>query len=316
MATLRSRASETVSRRCYACALQFSSLTLALNAGMGLLKVVIGMMAGSRALVASALYSINDVLSGMVVMISIRLARRPPDADHPYGHGKAEFVAIGIVSTILVGAVIYVLTHSVAAIVSGVEAPPHLIVLPVAAVSLLTNTFLANRGRCVAKRTESPVVETAAEHNHADAVSSAATMIGVGGAALGLHVLDPIVAIFETVHIVWLAGSLFGHSLRGLMDAALPPTAVSVISNACASVPGVLGVSMLRTRQVGAYAWVDAEVQISSETLVDDADEICREVQYAIRSAVPFEVMSQVKFQVQADAAGDAPRRRGRRHDA
>ncbi len=284
--------------QCNTCALQFSWLTLLVNAALGVLKSTIGLMAGSRALVASALYSINDVLSGVVVMISIRVARKSPDAEHPYGYGKAEFVAVGIVSTILVGAVIYILTHSVIAILRGVGSAPHLIVLPVAAFSMLTNFALAHRGACVAKRTESPAVQTATEHNRADAIASLATMIGVTGAAVGLHILDPIIAIFETVHIVWLSGSLFGHALRGLMDVALPPSAVGAVKRACAGVPGVVGIEALRTRQVGSYAWVDAEILVSSDTLVDDATEICREVQFAIRHAVPFSVVSQVKFRV------------------
>lgn len=291
-----SRRSEPSQRTCDLCALQFSWLTLAVNSGLGLLKVVVGIMAGSKALIASALYSINDVLSGTVVIISMRLARRAPDDSHPYGYGKAEFVAVGIVSVILAGAVVYIIAHSVAVLVGGVAMAPHLIVLPVTALAMATNEYLARRGFCAAKRTESPVTHTAAEHNHADAISSFAVMIGLLGASMGLHFLDPIVAIFEAVHIVWLAGALFGQSLRGLMDAALSPAAEARITRACRKVPGVVDLVGLRTRQVGAYAWIDAEIQVADGTDVDRAAEICHEVKRAIRGTLPQIAHSQVKF--------------------
>ncbi len=296
-------------QRCRRCAVRFSWLTLWVNGALALLKSVIGLMAGSRALVASALYSVNDVLSSVVVMISVRVARRPADDAHAYGYGKAEFVAIGLVSTILAGAVIFILTYSVIDVLRGVEGPPHLIALPVAAVTMATNLLLARRGFCAAQRTESPILHTSAEHNHADAVSSLATMIGVTGAALGMHRLDPIVAIFETVHIVWLSGSLFGHAMRGLMDAALPESAVAAIEYACERVPGVEGVGRVRTRQSGAYVWIDVDVLVAPGTAVGRANQIRCAVEQAIVTAVPQSVRCQVQFRVgkrPAPAAGYA----------
>jgi len=288
--------SEPSQQACDQCALQFSWLTLAANSGLGVLKIAVGIMAGSKALIASALYSINDVLSAMVVIISMRIARRAPDDSHPYGYGKAEFVAVGLVSVILAGAVVYIIAHSMVVLVSRTAVPPHLIVLPVAALAMATNEYLARRGLCAAERTQSPVTHTAAEHNRADAISSLAVMIGLGGASLGLGFVDPIIAIFEAVHIVWLAGALLGQSLRGLMDAALPPAAEARIARACRKVPGVHDLVGLRSRQVGAYAWVDAEVQVAAGTDVDRAAAICRDVQRAIRDALPQIARSQVKF--------------------
>jgi cation diffusion facilitator family transporter len=297
-------ASSVSSATCQSCSLQYSWLTLVVNALLAVLKVAVGFMAGSKALVASALYSINDVLSGITIIVSMRVARRPLDEQHAYGYGKAEFVAIGIVSTILVGAVVYIVMHAVALLVGGVHTKPHLIVLPVTAVTLATTEYLARRGFCVARRTVSPAVHTAAEHNRADGISSVAVMIGVSAASVGIYWLDPIIAIFEAVHIVWLSGVLFGQSIRGLMDASLPPDVVTAIRGACQGVPGVLDVETLRTRHVGAYAWVDASVVVSSGIPVQQADEICASVDRAIREAAARPVRSQVKFQTRLVPVG------------
>jgi cation diffusion facilitator family transporter len=283
-------------RRCQACGTQFSLLNLVVNLALAVIKALIGLLAASRALMASALYSVNDVLSAVTVLVSLRVARRPADGDHAYGHGKAEFVAIGIVSTILAGGVIFILFFSVADILRGVKTPPHMIALLVAAATMATNEFLARRGFCAARMLGSPALRTSAEHNRADAISSIATLVGVGGAALGLHMADPVVAIFETVHIVWLSGSLLGHSLRGLMDAALPAEEVERISRACGELPGVKEVVKLRSRQAGPQAWIDMEVAVASEISVQEAHSVTRQVQQTIERVVNRAVSTQVKF--------------------
>ncbi len=287
---------EPTPRRCFSCGKQFTWINLAVNLALAVLKFVIGLIATSRALIAGALYSINDVLSGVIVIISLRVAQRPPDQQHPYGYGKAEFIAIGIVSTVLAGAVIFILIFSVVDIIRGVDAPPHAIALLVAAATMATNEFLARRGFCVAHHLGSPVLRTSAEHNRADAISSLATIVGVSGALMGLHLLDPIVAIFETVHIVWLSGSLLGNSLSGLMDAGLPANEVNRIRSACSGVPGVLRVVTLRSRQAGPKSWVDAEVALPLGLTIKEAHQITEEVRRAIRRALGRAVEAQVKF--------------------
>ena len=292
---------------CTKCALQYSWLSLLVNSSLALLKVVVGLLAGSRALVASAMYSVNDVLSGAVVIVSMRISRRKPDEQYTYGYGNSEYIAIGIVSTLVTGGVIFLLAYSVIDIIRGGHGAPHPIAIPVAAVALMTNYYLAKRGRCIASQTQSPVVETAAHHNHADAEGSLLTIIGVGGATLGFHMIDPIVAIIETLHIVWLAGSLFGTSIRGLMDTALPPTQVLAVAQAAAAVDGVSSVVSIRTRQTGSYAWIDAEIEVAEDTVIDEAQKICQNVAAVVDITLPHQVRSQVKFRVSGQVERPKP---------
>lgn len=283
---------------CRQCALNYSGMSLIINVGLGILKIVIGLLSGSRALVASALYSVNDVLSGITALVSMRVARRAPDEDYPFGYGQAEYIAIGIVSTFVIGGVIFLFTYSVIDILRGVHHTIHLIALPVAAVALATNHYLARRGACISKQTQSPMVETVAQHNHADAEGSFLTIIALLAAAGGYYVVDQVVAIIETLHIVWLAGSLFGHSVRGLMDTALPPTVVANIRRACMEVAGVEQVAKLRTRQSGAFALIDLNIQVAPDLAVDEAEKICADVRSALQRNLTFSVRSQVKFSV------------------
>jgi len=239
------------------------------------------------------------------VLISLRVSRRPPDEDHAYGHGKVEFVAVAALSTILAGAVIFILVYSVVDLLRGIEEPPHLIALPVAAVTMATNEFLARRGFCAARHVGSPVIETAADHNHADAISSLAALVGISGALLGIGWLDPTVAVFETVHIVYLSGGLLGYALRGLMDAALPPGELEAIGRACVGVAGVQRLVRLRTRKAGSVAWVDAVLLVAPTLRVNETTALRAEVERRVRLALSHPAKIQVRFVSSAPEAAE-----------
>ncbi|GAB4284471.1 MAG: cation diffusion facilitator family transporter [Deferrisomatales bacterium] len=302
--------------RCAQCARRFTGLNLGVNLALALLKVAVAFLAGSRALLAGALYSINDVLSALVVMVSLRFGKEPADAKHPYGHDKLEFIAVAAVGVFLVTGVTFILFYSLADILRGIEGPPHAIAVLVALLTLGANLFLYKQGECVAEHTGSLALRTSAEHNRADAVSSVAVLIGVGGATLGWHVLDPLCAVFETIHIVWLCGSLFGQSIRGLMDSSVDPDSIQLISRACAEVPGVLRVERLRTRKAGAVHWVDAEVAVDPALRVEEAHGISEAVRRALVKALGGAVEAHVRFRAPTGAPGPGPMERAVGHHA
>jgi len=292
------------------CGRRFSFVNLWANLALAVIKGAVGYMAGSRALVAASLYSINDVLSAIIVLVTLKVGRRPPDEDHPYGHGKAEFVAIGLMAVVLAVGVFFILFYSLIDIFRGVAGPPHMVALGVAALAMLTNGLLAKRGFCAARFFGSPALHTSAEHNRADAISSFAVVIGVSGATfLGIHVLDQIVAVFEALHILWLGGTLFGKSLRGLMDTSLPPSEIEDALDACREVEGVVRVLDLRTRLAGSYVWASVVVAVPTEYTVEQAEEVCNKVRTALRQRLGRSLEAHVGFRADDSAAADANER-------
>jgi cation diffusion facilitator family transporter len=262
---------------------RYSKLNLAVNSALAAVKILVGILSGSRALVAAAMYSINDVLSGIIFIVTLKVGTAPPDRKHPYGHGKAEFVAIALMSIILAVGVFLLLYFSLIDIVRGVTAPPHFIALGVAIIALIANGLLAKKGFCAARFYKSPALHTIAEHNQADAYSSAAVLVGVGGAALGFHVLDQIVAVFEALHILWLGGCLLGKSLKGLMDHSLPPGQTKALERTVAAVEGVVEVVALRTRSAGTEFQADIIVGVPDKYSVDEAQQVCARVAERVR---------------------------------
>lgn len=287
---------------CKMCGERFPIYNLVINGALAVVKGVIGLLAASQALMASALYSINDMLSTITVIVSLRIAKRSPDDNHPYGHGKAEFVAIGVVSVILATAILLMLAYSLWDIIRGAS-PPSLIALPVAIASAVITEFLARRGYCAADRLGSVALATCAKHNRADTISSVATVIGVSGALVGLHFLDPLVAVFETLHIIWLSGELFGHSLKGLMDSALPLEQIERIEAACAAVDGVERVARIRSRRAGPLSMVDVEIAVADDLLLDDAEAIAVGVRSAVQQLSEGSLEVQVKVRPATEVA-------------
>jgi cation diffusion facilitator family transporter len=287
--------------RCTRCGMRFAWINLGVNLGMAILKASVGALADSEALMVSSLYSLNDVLSAAAVLVSFKMASRPPDKNHPFGYGKVEFLAVGLVSLVLAASMCF-FVYAIVSILKGSESGPNVVVLLVALLSFGTSEFLARKGFCVAHHLDSPALDTSAEHNRADAVSSAAVVLGTLGAFCGLHILDRLVAIYEAADIMHLGGKFLGRALKGLMDSALPADDVELVRAACLKVPGVTGVKSLRTRRSGAEIWVDAVVLVPEHFSVEAASEVTHQVRTVIRHALGPQVRAQVGFRAQRAA--------------
>ncbi len=297
--------------RCDGCGMRFSVLNLFANLVLAVIKGLVGFLSGSHALKASALYSINDVLSAIIVIVSLRVGKRPADEQHAYGHGKAEFVAIAMMSFVMVAGVFFVVFYSVVDIVRGLEGPPHVAALFVALLSLVAGELLARMGFCAARNSENSVaLKSSAKHNRADAISSLAVAVGVGGALLGLHILDPIIAIFETIHISILSGEFFGKAIKGLMDSSLTAGELERISRATCQVPGVSRVALVRTRKMGAISYVDIVVDVPGDVIVQQADQVAQQVKATTCQALGRSVITHVRFQAEQSANRIVPTRR------
>ncbi|MDH5674062.1 MAG: cation diffusion facilitator family transporter [Myxococcales bacterium] len=278
-------------------ALRFAGLCLAVNTLMAGLKVGVGIYSGSHALLANALYSVNDLLSAVAVAVSLRVGHRRPDAEHPYGFGKAEFIAAGMVSLVIAIGVFFMFFFSVIDILRGVPGPPHFTAMSLAALSAVVSYMLSRKGHTLGVRLHSPVLNTTAEHHHADAEGSVAALIGVGGAVLGLHVLDRIIAVFETLHLIALSGRLLARSVRGLMDVAISEEDREMVERACLELEGVDEIAHVWSRQAGSDTWVDVALAVADDMTVERAHALCEQAKQSIKGVLGATVRAQVRFQ-------------------
>jgi len=256
------------------------------NTFLMVLKGYLGVVGHSTALVADAIHSSADVVSSVMLVFGLRIARKPNNSRYPYGYGKVEFlVAIVIYSSlILAGIVIFI--DAVSCIIHKSCVRPSMVTLFGALISVVVNEMMFRQSVCAGSQLNSPSMVANAWEKRSDALSSIAVFAGIAGAKLGCSFLDPCAAILVAVYILKSSAEGIFEAFKGLMDSALSPEVVDTIRQTTQSVDGVLGIESLRTREVGQTAWVDLEIFVDGDSSLGGVAEIKRSVVTAVKKAV------------------------------
>jgi cation diffusion facilitator family transporter len=225
-------------------------------------KFIVGVIIGSLALISDALHSLIDLGATLVTWFAVRVADRPPDAEHHYGHGKVEsLAALGAT------ALLFLLAGGVA--VEGVQRllqgglTPTFSVVPFAVLSIemAVNGWRAHVLRRTARETGSQALEADSLHFASDLYGSVAVMIGLAFAAFGYSWGDPLAALAVAVIVSWLGLRMGRRTIEALMDTA-PLGVTEQVGKLMRSVPGVVRVERLRVRSVGPRNFVEATVAV------------------------------------------------------
>ena len=264
-------------------------LGIFINALLALLKGVAGFLGNSYALIADAIESTSDVASSLIVWLGLKIASKPPDADHPYGHGKAEPLAATIVSLALIGAAITIAIQSTREIITPHHAPaPFTLVVLVAVVATKESLF-----RFVFKvgvAVGSTAVKTDAWHHRSDAITSAAAFTGISVALIGgpgYESADDWAALFASIIIVFNAYRLLRPAIGEVMDVAPPSEIEAEIRKVASGVQGVVGLEKCYIRKMGFEFYVDLHVAVDGDISVRRGHEVAHCVKAAILVANP-----------------------------
>jgi len=257
------------------------------NLVLSLVKVVVGVVGHSQALIVDGIHSISDLLTDVLVFIAARHAAHGPDEAHPYGHGRFETaatLALGAFLVLIAGGIMW---DSVERLnrPEGLLAPEP-IALYAALFSILANEGLYWYTRAVARRIKSDLLMANAWHHRSDAISSIVVLVGVAGALLGHLWLDLVAALIVGFMVAKIGWDLGWSAMRELVDEALEEEKVEQIRRAIFSVPGVRSIHMLRTRRQGHEAMADVHVQVRPWISVSEGHMISIAVEESIKAAV------------------------------
>lgn len=267
------------------------------GSGVNVLLVVFKFLAGilghSSAMIADAAHSLSDFASDIIVLLCLRVSGKPEDEDHAYGHGKFETlasVAIGLILLVTGGGLFWKGLESILEFFRGgaLESPTWL-ALAAALLSLIVKESLYHYTMAAAKRVDSSTLKANAWHHRSDALSSIATVIGIGGAMLPgetWRILDPLAACFISVFIVLMAFSLMKPGIDELMEKSLPDAERAAIEESIASTPGVLGYHRIRTRRMGVNRAVEAHIKLAPDLPLREAHDIATAVEKKIQAAL------------------------------
>jgi cation diffusion facilitator family transporter len=259
------------------------------NVVLAAAKISAGLFGNSYVLIADGIESALDIAGSAVIWGGLKFAARPPDETHPYGHGKAEPMAAGIVAMGVIIAAIGLATQSVREILTPHHGPAPFTLI-VLVVVIVVKEFLFRVVIRVGKNVESTAVQTDAWHHRADALTSIAAFIGISVALIGgekWYSADDWAALFACAVIATNGWRLLFPALREMLDTAPRGEIVSKIQEAAGSVEGVTNVEKCLVRKMGISFYVDLHVGVDGSISVTEGHDIAHRVKDAIKETDP-----------------------------
>lgn len=266
------------------------------NLALAAVKLIIGLQAKSQALIADSVHSASDVVGSIAVLIGLRAAERPPDEDHPYGHGKAESIAAIIVSVLLAVVGFEIGSSSIESMFHPL-AGPGFIAVWAAIGSMVVKEWMFRWKYNLGKKLNSQSLIANAWEHRSDVYSSFAALLGIGGAIIGerydiawMIYLDPIAGIFVSALVLKMAYHIMMESIHNTLDHVLHEEETVDLRNAVTAVPGVIRIDSLRAREHGHYQIVDVKISVDPLITVEQGHHIGKQVKRTL-----LELFSQVR---------------------
>jgi cation diffusion facilitator family transporter len=265
-----------------------TKLLIGVVVGLIIFKVVVSWLTGSISVLAQAADSLLDLLAGLITFFAIRIAAKPPDAEHPYGHGKVEDIA-GVVQGILIfvagGLIIY---SAIVRIIEGSSIELTEAGIAVMAVSIVVSIFLSRHLSRVSQRTGSVALEANAHNIATDVYSASAVLVGLTVVRFtGLNIIDSVIAIGVAIYILKVAIDTIRKPISGLLDEKLPPLQQGVIEDCLRKHSReVSGFHALRTRRAGSQSYIDLHLVMARDISLERAHQICDRIEVEIQSTL------------------------------
>ncbi len=241
-------------------------------------KFFAGIAGHSAAMLADAVHSLSDFITDIVVIVFVRIAGKPEDKGHDYGHGKYETLATAIIGLLLLCVGFGIFWNGASSIYTflrgGQLESPGVVALVAALVSIVSKEILYQYTVIQGKKLNSQAVIANAWHHRSDALSSIGTAIGIGGAILlGDHwrVFDPVAAVVVSFFIMKVSVRLLIPCVDELLEKSLPEDVEKEIEQTVLSFPGVSQPHHLRTRRIGNYYAIELHVRMDGKITLEEA---------------------------------------------
>ncbi len=271
--------------------IKVSRVSIIVNIGLTLMKLVAGIAAHSSAMVADAVHSASDVFGSFLVIIGANVSGKEADKAHPYGHDRMECVVSIVLANILLLVGLGIGMSGLQKITGGDYsqlAVPGVAALVAAVLSIVVKEGLFWYTIAAARKINSVSLKAEAWHHRSDALSSIGSFAGILGARLGFPVLDPVASVVIALFIIKVAVDIFRETMDRLVDRACgeeTEAAMRRVINAC---DGVLGIDELRTRLFGAKMYVEVEIAADGRQSLAKAHDIAVRVHNGIEENFPL----------------------------
>lgn len=259
------------------------------NVFLTIVKAVGGIISGSKALIADALHSASDIAGSIVVLFAVKISSKPPDKEHPYGHGKAENVASIIVALLLIVVGIEISISSLKVFLGEPPIAPGKLALIILIVSIFIKEVLFHYKHWLGKKYNSTALISEAWHHRSDALSSLAALAGVGMALLGerfgialLIYGDAIAGIAVSIIVIKVGYNLAKDSFNVVLEKVLNDAESEKYIQTVQSIDGVIKIDQLLARTHGSYVVIDLKVSVNSMITVKKGHDIAANIKQTL----------------------------------
>ncbi|MFN2144975.1 MAG: cation diffusion facilitator family transporter [Anaerolineales bacterium] len=253
------------------------------------LKAVAYVLTGSVGLLSDALESIVNLVGALMALAMLTVAARPPDEEHAYGHGKAEYFSSGVEGTLILIAAVSIGVAATQRLLSPKPLEQVGLGLGVSVGASVVNLIVALIIQKAGKLYNSITLEANSRHLLTDVWTSAGVLAGVGAVALtGWEWLDPVVAYIVAANIIWSGVHIVRKSVLGLMDTALPAEEQDLIQDVLAQhCQEGIEYHAFRSRQAGNRSFVSFHVLVPGDWTVQHGHNLLERIETELRQAVP-----------------------------
>ncbi len=276
-------------REQYVRGMRSSVIGLTANLLLATVKLTGGILGTSYALVADAIESLGDSIGSIVVWRGLQIASRPPDHNHPYGHGKAEPLAAALVAILIFAAAVTIAAEAIREIAVPHRAPAPFtlaLLLGVIVVKEVLFRFVLRVG----KEVGSHAVHADAWHHRSDAITSALAAVGITIALVGgegYETADAWAALLASGIIMTTGWRMLRPAVRELMDHTASPDLLEAARAVAEARPGVDRVEKLLMRKMGLYFVADMHLEVSPEMTVRESHKLAHDVKEDVQRAHP-----------------------------
>lgn len=273
---------------------RIAAISLATTVCLLALKLIVGIISGSIAVLSDAIDSGTDIVGGTAALVSVRVAAWPADQDHPYGHGKVESISASVAATVVAIGGGFVVFQSVRRLIVGSpEIDVGLALVPMV-IAAAANVILAFYMRRAARRAQSLALASEATHLQTNVVQAGAVIVGLAVVGIsGLRLFDPLVALGLAAYMGWTAVHLARGALTEVMDVALPDEELRAIHDVItAHEDEIRGFHRLRSRKAGPTRHVDMHLLVDPQRTVKEVHAVCDRIEREISERLPGAIVT------------------------
>jgi cation diffusion facilitator family transporter len=260
-------------------------VSIAGNSFLFVLKLFLGLLINSIALITDAFHTLSDSFSSLVIILGFRASKKDPDKEHPFGHGRFEYITMLIIAILLGIAAVEFIWESIQRLMSSFEVEKNdylWIVGIIVLLSAVAKEAMARFSTKLGRKIDSPALIADAWHHRTDALTSIGVGIAIIGAHYELYILDPVFGLIVSSLIIYTAVIMFKQSSDILVGKSPDKSVVEKISQAANSVSGVCGTHKISIHDYGQTKIVSLHVEVECDITAEEAHNIAQAVEGSI----------------------------------